>query len=60
MKWKVVSLFLDAPLIPEVADKDIGLEFDRKKQNKTKLFKQTKLLEDRDGRGQDWEQNCAI
>lgn len=53
MKWKVVSLFLDAPLIPEVADKDIGLEFDRKKQNKTKLFKQTKLLEDGDGRGQD-------
>lgn len=39
MKWKVVSLFLDAPHIPEVADKDIGLEFDRK-QNKTKLFKQ--------------------
>lgn len=51
MKWKVVSLFLDAPLIPEVADKDIGLEFDRKtKQNKTL---QTKLLEDGDGRGQD-------
>lgn len=54
MKWKVVSLLIDAPLIPEPAGKKgIGilgacLEFDRKKE----LFKQTKLLEERDGRRQ--------
>lgn len=39
MKWEVVSLSIDAPLIPEPAGKDTGipgacLECDRKKKKK--------------------------
>lgn len=58
MKWEVVSLSIDAPLIPEPAGKDTGipgacLECDRKKKKgNQKLFKQTKLLQERDGRRQ--------